>query len=153
MSRPQVDPERALACVTMLHPRSAGRLEVSSGHLVWSGAVNSSGHPRMMVRGTNLTVAFLVWRACGLRLPARERVQFKYLCGVSGCVLPGHAMVTPWPPVTATSRKGKGGPRRERCKHGHDLSLPMAVYTAPGTGWHECRVCRAARVKRRSQGA
>lgn len=117
--------------------------EPNTGCWLWHGMVNARGygciaHKERMYRAHRV----LYEREVG---PIPSGLTLDHLCQNKQCVNPEHLE-----PVTAAENHRRGFARRTHCKAGHPW-VPENIYTAPGRGDRQCKVCMTIRNRARPE--
>lgn len=121
-------------------------VDKTDGCWEWTASRTSAGYGNLRYRGRNAYAHRVSYELS--RGPIGAGLVIDHLCRNHGCVRPDHLE-----PVTTAENNRRGavpyGPIRTECKHGHDVSDPANVYTAP-KGDRRCRVCASEENARRT---
>ncbi|MFI1767478.1 hypothetical protein ACH41H_36265 [Streptomyces sp. NPDC020800] len=119
--------------------------QLDGGHLEWRGErVGAAGTPVMRYRERSFSPAGIAFTFQHGRQPEG---QVKAECGVRHCVAPAHVEDEPGRRrLREQLRRILGGPeRKDRCVHGHDLSVHARFSPDGRTAY--CEACKAERKR------
>jgi hypothetical protein len=125
------------------------RVDKSGECWEWTRSLTPAGYGHLRAPGGKYVYAHR--RAYELAVgPIPKGLVLDHLCRNTKCVRPDHLE-----PVTSAENVRRGaapyGAVRTTCKHGHDITKPENVYTAP-RGDNRCRVCMDLSNARRRAG-
>lgn len=126
-----------------------------SGCWLWQGYVDPKGYGRVRVGKGKRATHLVVWAAFGRTIPPGYELDHAVCHDPAVCRLgndcPHRRCANPWHlravPIAENRRRSSSSwdARADgRCRQGHDLTLPDAIYTAPN-GVRRCRACMRAR--------
>lgn len=147
-TRPVRDPRPA---------RDPGRLwgdqisRTPSGCWEWLGSLSTAGYGTVNLGNGSYGYAHrLSWELAHGDIPVGLHID--HLCRNRKCINPEH-LEPVTPQVNARRGAAAYGPIKQKCIHGHDMTVAVNVYTAPDGG-KRCRTCaRMANYRRRSKAA
>jgi hypothetical protein len=123
--------------------------EVVGGHIEWTGTRAKNGTPLLSYKDALHTAARVAFR---MRTGRDPQGQVFADCGIRHCVAPAHVDDEPGRARTREQFRylSGGGALKDRCVHGHDLSVHRA-FTGAGVAY--CRECKRVARQAAAEGA
>lgn len=125
------------------------KVERTDACWLWRGSLTAGGYGHLRAQGDSFEYAHRVAYSLAVGPIPLDSV-IDHLCRVRHCVNPAHLE-----PVSHRTNVIRGmAPYgvRTTCKHGHDITDPANVYTAP-KGDRRCRTCAALREAERRRAS
>jgi len=147
------EPLRYIAGHMQLRTQEAYRVEdrgYSGGPCwIWQRYINDQGYGVVGHKGGTVRAHREMYEKMVRPIP--EGLELDHLCRVRSCVNPDHLE----PVTSAENIRRNESPtsvtvREGRCRRGHDLSGPDAVYVHTKTGKRQCKACNRLRQQKRA---
>lgn len=129
-----------------------------TGCRLWTGATDQNGYGQVWFEGRTVRLPRLLmaWSYGAELDDVPSRLSTRHTCHEPRCVEPDHLLIgLPWQNTLDAYRAGRlWWPNQfvdGRCRRGHDVTLPGAVYVRRGrrSGQRSCEQCRRERARER----